>query len=512
MDAKAAFARRAITILQEQKGRCKLGEKVSPRIQWFDAGTRQRIIDEAVAILEEVGVFVENEEAMELLDGAGARVEKDSKRVFIPAGLVEKALETVPPVVKVYDRNGNVAMDLGGDRVHFNPGSAALRILDPKTGDERTPVTEDLVRFARLTDALPNYAAQSTGLISGDVPEEVADRYRLYIALMYSTKPVVTGTFRVDGFKPMKEMLSAVAGGPKELKERPTAIFDCCPSPPLKWSDLTAQALVDCARAGIPAELVSMPLTGATAPVTLVGAVTQHAAESLSGVVIHQLASPGSPIIYGGSPAFFDMRKGTTPMGAVETMMIDGAYAEIGKELGLPTHAYMALSDSKVVDYQAGMESAMGAVIAVLSGINNVSGPGMLDFESCQSLEKLVLDHEICGMALKLAGGVDASHEPFAKELIASALEKKEFLSLPHTMQHYRSEGYYPDPVIDRDTYGRWAKGERLDAAGRAAKRVEEILSSHEVEPLSEETARFLNELMTNEAKSFGMDRLPGLP
>ena len=102
----------------------------------------------------------------------------------------------------------------------------------------------------------------------------------------------------------------------------------------------------------------------------------------------------------------FDMRRGTTPMGAVETMMIDGGYVEIGKHLGLPTQAYMALSDSKSVDYQAGMETAMGAIVAAVSGVNNISGPGMLDFESCQSLEKLVLDNEICGMAQRLAAGI----------------------------------------------------------------------------------------------------------
>jgi len=483
--------------------------KLKPGIRWFDDETRVRIIDEAKRILNEVGVFVENREALELLDGAGARVDSNSSRVFIPQELVEKCLSSVPSSVEVYTRRGEVAMELKDDNVHFNPGSAALRILDYEERRERAPVTEDLIKFSRLTDALPSYAAQSTGLISSDVPEEIADSYRLYIALQNSVKPVVTGTFRVEGFSVMHEMLSAVAGGAGRLKEKPTAIFDCCPSPPLKWSDLTTQALIDCARSGIPAELVSMPLTGATSPVTLVGAVTQHTAENLSGIVIHQLAVPGAPIIYGGSPAFFDMRKGTTPMGAIETMMIDGAYAEIGKVLGLPTHAYMSLSDSKLVDFQAGLESAMGAIIAVLSGVNNVSGPGMLDFESCQSLEKLVLDNELCAMALRLAEGIDVSEFPFAIELISSALEKKEFLSLPHTMKHYRSEGYYPGDVIDRGTYGKWEKGERLDAAGRAHRKVEEILSKHEPEPLEADVVNFLRERMEAEAKKYGMDSLP---
>ena len=129
------------------------------------------------------------------------------------------------------------------------------------------------------------------------------------------------------------------------------------------------------------------------------------------------------------------MRKGTTPMGAVETQMIDGAYAEIGKHLGVPTHAYMGLSDSKVVDYQAGMESAMGATLAAVSGVNNVSGPGMHDFESCQSLEKLVLDHEICGLTLRLTRGIELRDDPIALSILAEGIEAKEFLSLCSHLQ-----------------------------------------------------------------------------
>jgi trimethylamine--corrinoid protein Co-methyltransferase len=482
---------------------------IRPRVTWFSPDTRGKIIEEATSVLEKLGVVVDNDAALAVLDGAGARIDKPQRRARIPAGCVERALRTVPHRVLVYDRRGKAAMDLGEDRLHFNPGSAALRIFDAQTGDARTPVTQDLMRFARLVDALPNYAAQSTGLIASDVPPEVADRYRLYVTLLYTEKPVVTGTFRVDGFGPMHEMLCAVAGGPERLRERPTAIFDCCPSPPLSWSNLTCQLLMDCATAGLPAELVSMPLTGSTAPVTLAGAVVQHCAESLSGIVIHQLVAPGAPIIYGGSPACFDMRYGTAPMGAVETMMIDGAYAEIGKHLGLPTHAYMALSDAKPVDYQAGMETAAGAVIAALSGINNVSGPGMLDFESCQSLEKLVLDHELSGMALRLARGIALKDEPIALPVLEQGVRAREFLSLPHTREWHREEVYLPSDVIDRRSLEEWRKNGRQDAFRRAAARVEKTLQIHHPEPLSGSTVRELQQIMLAEARRHGMDRLP---
>jgi trimethylamine--corrinoid protein Co-methyltransferase len=485
----------------------------APRIRWFTKETRQQIVDEAKGILEEIGVFVENEQALALLSGAGCRIDSPRRQVRIPGALVERAVASAPSRILLYNRHSQVAMDLGEDRIHFNPGSAALRIYDAQEGRARTPVTVDLVRFVTLVDALPHYAALSTGLISGDVPQEIADRYRLYLALLFSTKPVVTGTFRVDGFAPMREMLAAIAGGPEQLRAKPNAIFDCCPSPPLKWSDLTAQALIDCARCGIVAELISMPLTGATAPVTLAGAVTQHCAECLSGVVIHQLAQLGAPIIYGGSPACFDMRKATTPMGAVETMMIDGAYAEIGKHLGLPTQAYMGLSDAKTVDFQAGMESAMGVTIAALSGINNVSGPGMLDFESCQSLEKLVLDHEICGSVLRLARGIELREDPIVPlDLMRQGIDRKSFLPLAHTKQWFRQEAYFPGDVIDRNALDEWQRQGSKDATHRATERVEKLIGTHRSEPLEAAVATHLREVMEAEAHKFGMEKLPELP
>ena len=137
-----------------------------------------------------------------------------------------------------------------------------------------------------------------------------------------------------------------------------------------------------------------MPLAGATAPVTLIGSITQHAAECISGMTIHQLAGRGSPIVWGGAPAIFDMRSGATPMGAIETAMIDAAYAQVGKSLGMPTHCYLCASDGKLVDAQAGLESGMTALVGALAGVNMISGAGMIDFLVCQSAEKLVIDAE----------------------------------------------------------------------------------------------------------------------
>jgi trimethylamine--corrinoid protein Co-methyltransferase len=242
-------------------------------------------------------------------------------------------------------------------------------------------------------------------VVCNEVPKEIGDFYRLYLVLLHSGKPVVTGAFSNDTLHVMLDMLAIFAGGREALAEKPQAVFDVCPSPPLIWSKFGAGNLIELARAGVPAEMVSMPLAGAAAPVTLLGTVVQHAAECLSGITIHQLAKPGSPIVWGGAPAIFDMRKGSTPMGAVETAMIDASYAQVGKSLGLPTHCYLGASESKVVDAQAGLESGMSALIGALAGVNMISGAGMLDCSPARA-PKLVIDAEAIAMVQRLLAGV----------------------------------------------------------------------------------------------------------
>ena len=479
-----------------------------PKLDMLSGPFIDRIVSEAVDVLGKTGVLVENEEAIRLLKDAGC--ECKGQTVFFKDHLIEESLKTTPRSIEVYDRSGGLAMNLEGDAIHFDPGSGALTILDPVTLEERNPVTRDLVRFAVLTDALNNIAAQSTEMISTDVPEAMQDRYRLYIGLQFCKKPVGTGTFALESFAIMKDMLVAVRGSERALRERPLAIFDCCPSPPLKWSNLTSQNLIDAARAGIPAELISMPLAGATAPVTLAGALVQLTAENLSGVVIHQLAHPGSPIIFGGSPAAFDMRKGTTPMGAMETMMINAAYVQVGKHLGLPTHSYLGLSDAKIVDGQAGLETGMGALVAALAGANVISGVGMLDFESCQSLEKLVLDNEICGMALRMARGIEARGDLLAGDLYGDIYDGQHFLTSEDTLRWFRKEMDLPGPAIDRDTYDAWRSKGKKSAWDRACDEVERIMSSYEAEPLPGDSLEALRGIMKDDAKRLCID-LPRL-
>ena len=468
-----------------------------------------RIVAEAREVVCKLGLEIHNKPVLAMLADHGAQVDEGNWNARLTEDLIDQALATVPRAFKLYDVLGNETHDFRGDNVYFTPGSTALNILDNRSGELRRPSTGDYVRYVKVTSGLGHLASQSTALIPADVHDKVSDSYRLYLSLLYGEKPVVTGAFTVEGFEIMKDLQVAVRGNEQGLRAKPLTIFSACPTAPLKWSDVTSQNLVDCARWSIPVELISMPLSGLVAPVTLVGSLVQQTAENLSGVVISQLVNPGHPLLYGGSPAIFDVRFGTTPMGAVETMMLDCANSEVGKRLGMPTQGYIALSDAKQLDAQAGLETGIGATLAALSGINSISGPGMLDFESCLSLEKLVVDNEICGMTYRLVRGIEPREDFPSLPLFQELRREKYLLIADHTRRHLREEITFPGPVIDRANLSGWLEGGRLTLRERAAGEVSRLLEQYTPSRLPEESKLELTRLMQHEAQRHGMDALP---
>src|SRR6266496_2564231 len=486
---------------------------MQPKLSLLTDDLIQRILEEAFQLLLKPGIKVQNPEARELLTSAGIEINQETLVAKIPEHIVRRALETVPRQFYLYDYDGNPKIQYGGDAVHFDPGSSGIAILDPDTLEHRDTQTADLIRILKVAEQIPQYDAQSTAVVCTEVKKDIQDLYRLYLVLLYSKKPIVTGAFSNKTVHSMIDMLRIFAGGNDVLREKPRAIFDVCPSPPLIWSNFGGGNLITLARAGVPAEIVSMPLAGAAAPVTLVGAVTQHAAECLAGITIHQLANAGSPVVWGGAPAIFDMRKGGTPMGAVETAMIDCSYAQVAKSLNMPTHTYLGATDSKLVDAQAGLESGVSAMIGALSGINMISGSGMLDFLACHSAEKLVVDAEGIAMAKRMISGVKLHTETLATGFYDEKINFKggDFLKQKITLKLFREEQLLPSNIIDRDSTRAWKAAGALDAFGRAKVRVNELLASYrrpELDPVRESR---LHAYMLGLSQKAGLEQLPEL-
>lgn len=479
-----------------------------PKLSLLSKESIERIHSSSLELLERIGVSIDNDNALSILRKAGADVDAKKKHAKIPQQLVKEVLLDAPSGIKLYSRDGKHDLLLQGDKVHFDPGSAAVTILDPETNDVRKPALKDLRSFVIVTDCLRSIQAQSTALVPSDVPDAIKDRMRLYVVLKHSVKPVVTGAFTIDGVHDMKRMLEIVLGD-EEVEMKPMAVFDICPSPPLKWSNVIMQNLIDCARSGLPIELVAMPQMGATGPATVAGCLIQHNAEILSGVVIAQLVNKGTPVIYGGSPALFEMRWGTSVMSAPEVSLLSCGYVDVAKYYGLPTHAYLGMSDAKVVDYQSGLESMMGIIIGALKGINMVSGPGMIEFESCQSVEKLVLDDEICGYVLRIMRGIEVNEETLGVDVFEDAIAKGHFLTQRHTLEWFKKEQYTPSKLIDRHDRSKWNALQRKDAFERAKDRVKEILREHKAEPLPKDVEKELDGFAESIAKTHGMGRMP---
>ncbi|MBW1816794.1 MAG: trimethylamine methyltransferase family protein, partial [Deltaproteobacteria bacterium] len=425
--------------------------------------------------------------------------------------LVDQALETAPSSFRVYDRSGENPAVLEKDNIHFAPGSVALNILDSDTEEIRKPKIPDLIRITRLIETLENVQFQTGPIVPEDIPVEIQDVFRFLLILAHSEKPIFGGAFTAEGLRLQKDLLALLRGGEAELAERPRAIFAANPTAPLMWGGIIAQNLADCARFGIPVMLIPMPLPGGNAPVTLAGTLAEHTAENLSGIVISQLVNPGSPVLYGGGAIVLDMRYGTSCIGAVETLLLGSGYSQIGKALGLPTASNIGQSDAKRVDAQAGLESGSGIMIAALSGINLSRGPGMMAFANCQSYEKLVVDNNICGMALRFVKGIECSPETIALDIIKQAgRSAKGHMSSDHTLEWFKKEVFFPTASVDRLARREGEKGTR--AWDRAKEEVTDRLDAYDPDPLPRDLLDEMTEMVRVYARGKGLDGLPEIP
>ena len=187
---------------------------MQPKLELLTLDLIARILDEAFQLMQKPGIKVQSAEARDLLKSAGATADGDV--VKIPEKIVRKALDTVPEEFYLYDRNGNPKVHYGGNSVHFDPGSSGVHILDPETLEHKTSYAPDLVRVVKVAEMLPQYDAQSTAIVCNEVPKAIGDLYRLYVVLLFSQKPIVTGSFSLQTLGAMIDMLAIFEWARKE--------------------------------------------------------------------------------------------------------------------------------------------------------------------------------------------------------------------------------------------------------------------------------------------------------
>ena len=451
-----------------------------PSLRIMDEELLGRIVDEAKRVLAEVGMEIRGAEMQRRLLEHGLPLDHSGTRVLFPRDVVEAAIASAPSSFTLYDRDGNPHADLGGDNVHFVPGSSGLKVLDHRTGETRLANSTDFTEYVRLGHGLEHIPYLATAFSTNDdIEAQVSDAWRLYMTLTNTTKPVVSGAFTEHGVPRMVEMMELFRAGRDDLIARPMSIFTITATGNFRYSEDSCQNMIDCVEAGIAVEIVPVTLMGLIAPVTIVGATIFHTVDVLAGITMAQIIRPGAPVLFGGAPATFHMKIASSPMAAIEALQLDVAYVAVAKRLGLPCQSYMALSDGKILDAQAGAETFGSALLAALAGVNSVSGPGMLDFLLVFSLPKLVFDDEMCGQALRFVRDVRPVDDLPVGALIDHLMADQHLIMADHTTAHWPDELYLPSSIVDRDNREAWLRQGGKDTFERAKDEVERRLASY---------------------------------
>lgn len=448
----------------------------------------ERIHVATLEVLERIGVETLDKRARDILVAGGAMA--DGTRVRIPEYMVQRALETAPRRMTLYDRSGRVAMRAWGYNSYFGNGSDCLNILDHRTGERRRAVLQDVVEAATLLDALPEVDFVMSAFLPSDVPEQVYTLYQMQAMLTHTSKPLVFVTPDFESCVANVEMLEIVAGGERAFRERPFAVCYINVTSGLVANDDSLQKCIYFAEKGLPQLYIPLNAAGVNSPATTAGCMATMNAGILLGVVLSQLVRPGSPIAvpgWNGGP--YNLQ---TMVGNYCLPDEQGVAASMGKYYGLPVFGLGGSTDSKALDQQAGAECALGLMLPLLNGANIIHDIGFMDAGMQGSLPLMAIADDLLGWIRAATRGVPVTEETLALEVVEELGPEGDYLSHDHTFKHFR-DPYY-SKLADRQIYSSWEADGSTTMAERAAMKVDEILATHKGEPLPDDVKKALQD------------------
>ena len=463
-----------------------------PQLRVLSREKAERIHEATLQVLGRTGVKVLVPEAVDLLAGAGAVVE-NGNLVKIPRRLVEECLDLVPSSISVYNRNGQLAMQLEGQNIYFGTGPTIQYVIDVNTGERRSSTMEDIEKAARIVDYLPNLDyAMTMGMSGGMDPEtnlglspKLTDRFDFVAMLQNTTKPLIFSNWSAEGLADCYEMAVAVRGGNEQsMREAPFIIHYCEPTTPLTHGKDPLEEVLYCAEKLIPLIYVSGQVIGGTSPVTMASCLVLANAEFLSGLVIAQLKKKGAPMIYGGGASPLDMRTGVNLYAGPDFCLNHIALKELSNFYNLPDFNTGGCTDAKRLDQQAAVEYAMSLFQAALIGSNLTHDVGYIESGYTACWEGIILGDEIIDALKHFIKGVTVSDETLALDLIQAKGPGGSFIAEPHTYEHFRSV-WYPK-IFDRTNHNGWVRSGNKVLGTRLTEKVHEILTNHTPEALDD--------------------------
>jgi trimethylamine--corrinoid protein Co-methyltransferase len=459
-------------------------------------GDQLTLLHEAsLEIMARTGMRFYEPEALDLFRKAGASV-TDGNLVRFPPHLVERALQTAPKNITIFDQNGRRAMSLGGYRSYFGVGSDCSYIYDLDSGQRRRAILDDVVHGVRLVDALPNLDFVMSMFLPSDVPQEAYERHQMAIMLQESTKPIVFVGMAASSTVYAVEMASAVAGGLESLQRYPFIINYVNVTSAFRHNQESVQRLLYAAERNLPTIYAPSKSRGTMAPITVAGSLALGSAGQLAGLVLSQLKREGSPFLRskpGGDG--LDMRTMVSLYAAPD----DGPFGwDLAHYHRLPTFGMAGCSDAKVFDAQAAAEATLTLFDNMLNGANLIHDVGYLDCAMTGSLEFVAFCDEVIGWLRRYFRKLEIDEDTLALDLIHQIGPDGHFVETEHTLRHVR-EDWVPT-LMDRFDYHRWEAKGATTLQQRANRKVRELMESHRAEPLPNEVVESINAVMKREA------------
>ena len=443
-----------------------------------------RVDAAAMEVLEKTGVLVEHDDILNLLENAGARIDRGRRIARLSEPLVRESLTKAPSSFKLYSRTGEEHV-IGENNLFVSSGGGAIWMLDLDTGEPRPTTKKDIEDTSRVTDALEHFDLCSPTGIPQDVKPTVVDVMAAEAMMIHTVKPYLIAPADGEQARYIIEMAEAVSGGVENLMGKPLLLGIVSPNSPLRLARHDLDVVSEFANHKLPITILNCTISGATSPVTVAGTLVQTFAEILSMATVVQLINPGNPLLLGLCPACIDMKTAYATFGCPENALVTAAGTQMLRYYKLPSWCCAAEVDSILPDAQAGFESVWNTLLSVITGMNVISGTGHLGAAG-GSLEKLVIDNEILGGIKRIRKGVEVTGETLSVDVIDAVGPGGQFLSHRHSREHLRNERWFPD-ISYKSNLEEWKKN-RVTLWGMAKKRAMEILRTHQVEPLPEDT------------------------
>jgi trimethylamine--corrinoid protein Co-methyltransferase len=461
-----------------------------PNMSFLSREDKEKIHRAVLKILGEIGMKVNHDEALALLKDAGCIVAADGM-VKIAEELVLKSINSAPDNIPIYDREANPVMDLGGHRSYYGTGSDLIYSLESETMQRHPCVLEDVVQAARVADAMPNLDFIMSFAHPSDLPAHQAYLHSFQAMASNSVKPIVCTAVDRRDLSGMWEIARILRDGEDELQAKPYAIYYGEPVSPLQHAVESVDKLLFCAEKSMPVIYSPAPIAGSTAPMTIAGHVAQGLAECFCGLVIHQLKSQDAPFIMGMGPAVLDMSTAQCSYNAPEYLLSYITIIEMSHFYNLPNWGYAGTSDSQAPDGQAAFEAGLETFIAEMAGSNLNHDVGYLDFGRTGSLDMIVILNEVIGQVRRLYRGVPVNDNTLALDVIREVGADGNFLVHRHTLEHLQSTQWRPE-LINRQGFDKWQAAGSTSLLGRAKKKLQQVLQTHQSIRIPAEKARLI--------------------